>query len=279
MKTSEQKIYGRNACLAFARKNSDAVIRAYCTESTQPSLGFLLKKLAQSKRAYHIISADDLSKLSESEHHEGMLLLVRRQELKSESTLLQNAAQPNHKPELLLCLDGISNPHNLGSIVRTAAHFGVKDVVLMNIAEAQIKGLLSGAYHRTAEGGAVHCNIAVSKDPCQFLQKLRTDCGFSVAVTSSHSGTSALHSTKLPQRLALVLGSETHGVSQDIMKMAQLKIAIHGTGHVESLNVASACAILLNEFSRQSQRARFPAGSPSKPTRTARALGRKRSGS
>ncbi|MEN9810740.1 MAG: putative tRNA/rRNA methyltransferase [Pseudomonadota bacterium] len=279
MKTSEQKIYGRNACIAFAKKNSDAVIRAYCTESTQPALGFLLKKLAQSKRAYHIVSTEDLSKISESEHHEGMMLLVHRQEAGSESTLLLNASRRRGKPELLLCLDGISNPHNLGSIVRTAAHFGIQDIVLMNIADEQIKGLLSGSYHRTAEGGAVHCSISISKDPCQFLQTLRTECGFSVAVTSSHSGTSALHSTRLPERLALVLGSETHGVSQDILKMAQLKIAISGTGHVESLNVASACAILLNEFARQSQRGRFPAGSPSKPTRTARALGRKRSGS
>lgn len=279
MKSAEQKIYGRNACLAFAKKYPDAVIRAYCTETTQPVLGFLLKQLAQSKRAYHIVSPEDLIKLSETEHHEGMLLLVRRQELKPEALLLQNAARPHHKPELLLCLDGISNPHNLGSIVRTAAHFGVQDIVLMNIADEQIKGLLSGAYHRTAEGGAVHCSLSLSKDPSQFLQKLQKECGYSVAVTSSHSGTTALHSTKLPQRLALVLGSETHGVSQDIMKLAQLKIAISGTGYVESLNVASACAILLNKFARQYQRARFPAESSSKPTRTARALGRNRRGS
>lgn len=281
MKPSEQKIYGRNACLAFARKFPDSVIRAYCTESTQGSLSFLLKKLAQLRRAYHIVTATDLNKLSESEHHEGFLLLVERPALKSENEILTSLSQlPANKPECILCLDGISNPHNLGSIVRTSAHFGIKKIILFETDLQNIKSLTSGSYHRTAEGGAVHVDLCVAENPKVFLETLSVKHGFTIAATSSHTKSSLLNRTVLPGRLALVMGSEALGVRPEIMGMASLKLAINGTGHVESLNVASATAILLNEYCRQEERQRVkPSRGSSKPTLVGRESGRKRMGS
>lgn len=279
MKASEQKIYGRNACLAVSRFAPNSVIRAYCTESTRGTFGFLLKQLAAQKRAYHIVTSTDLNKLAESEHHEGVLLLIERPSLGGDEDLLKKISGiPKHKPTCILCLDGISNPHNLGSIVRTAAHFGIQQIVLTNIPNDQLKGLSSGAYHRTAEGGAMHVELAVSQNPTQLINTLTQQFGFTVAVTSSHAKSASLNKTKMPPRLVLVMGSESDGVSQDIMKLARCQICIDGTGHVESLNVASATAILLNEYNRQNQRV-TDSPTPTKPTLAGRTLGRKRRGS
>lgn len=279
MKHSEQKIYGRNACLAFAHKYPQTVIRAYCTEATQGRFGFLLKKLAQAKRAYHIVTDAELNKLSESEHHEGVLLLVERPALQTDETLLRTLSlSPATRPEHILCLDGVTNPHNLGAIVRTAAHFGFHRIVLLNLGSEQLKSLISSPYHRTAEGGSVRVELTACNDAVAFLEKLKTSFNFKLAVTSSHERSTVLHRVQLPKRMVLVLGSESDGVSASIMQKADLKICIQGTGDVESLNVANAASVLMYEWYRQTQRA-VAAPLPRTPTPTGRASGRKRMGS
>jgi TrmH RNA methyltransferase len=279
MRSHEQKLYGKNACLAFARKYPEKVIRAYCSKKTQGEFGFLLKQLAQEKKAYHIVSNEDLEKLSESLHHEGVVLLVGKLSVQDEKSLwIELGKLPQTKAECLLCLDGLSNPHNLGSIVRTAAHFGVRRVVLFNVQEDGLKALMSAAYHRTAEGGAVHVDLYHCTQAASCIETLKEKFGFTPAATSSHSAAELLHSALLPKRLALIMGSEGDGVSQELLKKADLKICINGTGHVESLNVASATAILLNEYSRQIQN-RGASPVPSKPTLAVRAAGKKRIGS
>jgi len=281
MKSSEQKIYGRNACLAFAKRFPQAVIRAYCTETNRGRLGTLLKFMAEKKKAYHIVTDADLNKICESEHHEGLCLLVERQGLKSEDELSvavkKIAKSASH---CLLCLDGIANPHNLGAIARTSAHFGVEHIILCNVGEESRKALLSGAYHRTAEGGGVHVNLYLAEDAAGLLKRLRKEQGWTIVATSSHGQSEDLNATRLPKRCVLVMGSESEGISSPILESADFKLRIKGTGHVESLNVASATAIVLNEFSRQAavpQRKKAESGD--KPTRVARVEGRKRIGS
>lgn len=277
MKPTEQKIYGKNACLAFAKCHPSKVIRAYCTDENRGRLGSLLKYLASQKRAYHIVSKDDLTKICESDHHEGMCLLIERPLLGSEDDLLGELTQHNrNENQLLLCLDGLTNPHNLGAIVRTAAHFGIKLIFICNVDPDSQKALHSGAYHRTSEGGSVHVTLFCSTGGVGFLEKLKTKHGWKILTTSSHGRTHSLNSTFFPKKFALVMGSESEGISLEIQKLADERISINGTGHVESLNVACATAILLNHF--RSQRDSL---SPkvARPTRAVRAEGKKRIGS
>jgi TrmH RNA methyltransferase len=281
MKSNEQKIYGRNACLAFAKKYPEAVIRAYCNETTQKTFGFLLKKLAQQKKAYHLVTNAELNKISESDHHEGVVLLIERPALIEDSDVLKKLRSLSRaSPQCILCLDGVSNPHNLGSIVRTAAHFNIRWIILFNVDSTQQKSLSSGAFHRSAEGGAVCVDVGHAAHPANFLKALTSEFGFTVAMTTSHARGRSLHHTKLPPRLALVMGSESHGVSRGIEELAQLSLCIEGTGNVESLNVSCASAILLNEYVRQTQRKPvFKDGPSTSPTLAGREDGRKRRGS
>lgn len=281
MKSTEQKIYGRNACLSFAKSSPKTVIRAYCTEENRGRLGSLLKFLASQKRAYHIVSSDDLNKICESEHHEGVCLLVERMLPGDETQLLKDIqAEPKIGSNLLLCLDGITNPHNLGAITRTAAHFGIKKIFLCNIPVESQKSLVSGAFHRTAEGGAVHVELYCSAEGKSALEALKKQHGWNVFATSSYGRSQSLHKISFPQKLILVMGSESQGVSDSILQIADSKVCINGTGHVESLNVASATAILLNEYARQKENYRSAVSRPTAiPTRAVRAEGRNRKGS
>lgn len=275
MNSNEQKIYGMNACLAFAKTCPEQIVRAYCTEESKGRLGFLLKALAKSKKAYHIVTDIDLRKICESEHHEDVCLLVQRPQVFSEAQLIDDLKSvKSHTPTLVLCLDNIGNPHNLGAIARTAAHFGVKHIVLCHVEPDALKTLTSGAYHRTAEGGSVQIKLYASPTG-SVMTKLKKEFFWKVATTSSHAKSQTLNKTQFPKKTILVLGSESHGVSPELNALANFAICIHGSGRVESLNVASAAAIFMNEFSRQCETQRAPEdGVSKKPTRAVRTGGK-----
>ncbi len=239
----ERKIYGLNACLSFFKRFPDRVIRAWLSEdAAKIHFGPLMKYLAEEKRAYHIADERELEKVTQSEHHEGVCLLVLDFPLFTIEAFI--ATLPPGKPVCLLALDGVSNPHNLGAIMRVAAHFGVGAIL-----SEQPQLLRSSAAVRTAEGGATYIKPVVCDNLVKALQFLKKR-QFSVLATSSHESHS-LYEAPLPERMVLVLGEEQNGVSRKVLQVADQRIAIGGTGWVESLNVSVATGVLLGEFWRQ----------------------------
>ena len=239
-RSEEAKIYGENACRVAFEQRPDALVRLYLNEQLAPKFADLMKFLAKSKKAYHIVTDDELEKISGSQHHGGVVLLLKRKPVRSIATYLQ---QPK-KRDCLLALDGVGNPHNLGAIARTCAHFGISGILMK---EAEL--LANGAAARTAEGGVefvegLHC------DSLPLALKLCKDAGYTLVTTSSHGGES-LYKTKLPAKVVVVFGEEMFGVSQSVAKAADIALQIPGTGHVESLNVSVAASLILGEWYRQ----------------------------
>lgn len=192
---------------------------------------------AKEKKGYQIVADDSLERLTKSIHHEGVAILARQIRRWDLAALLAHAAPATP----LLYLDGVQNPHNLGSILRTAAHFGAAAVI------GKVGDLppLSAAAVRVAEGAAEHVPVCDLSDPARDLARLKKD-GYQVVVTSSRRGES-LFATPLGPRVVLVLGSEGEGVSRSIEALADRRVMIPGTGAVESLNVSVACGIVLAE--------------------------------
>ncbi len=140
----------------------------------------------------------------------------------------------------------MGNPHNLGAIMRSCAHFGVKGVVV------QDAGVLeSGAAIRTAEGGAEHVEPITGDSFIDTLDQFRK-AGYAIVSTSSHNGT-PLFKAELPKKMVLVLGQERDGLSDAAISSSDLSVAINGTGNVESLNVSVATGVLLAEWWRQNK--------------------------
>jgi len=150
----------------------------------------------------------------------------------------------NHKRDCVLALENVSNPHNLGAIMRSAAHFGVKGVLLPDP-----DLLFSGAAARVAEGGAEALYPIAANDFAQALSSFRK-AGYALVTTSSHRGHS-LYQTPLPDKVVIVFGEEQSGVSKKVAAMGDVPVNIPGTGAVESLNVSVATALILGEWWRQ----------------------------
>lgn len=237
----ELKYYGIQACLFLFKYRSKDIVRVYLKKDLLPVFKPMLKWCADNKKAYHIVENMDLDRLTDSVHHEGVCVLAKERKIFSENDLLKTLDDI----KCILYLDGIENPHNLGSIIRTAAHFGVKYI----IADKNKIASLSPSSYRVAKGGAELVDIVLLQDPEATLQKLKTR-GFFLVGTTSHKGKS-LFQFSFPEKTVLVMGSESKGISKKIFSCLQEKIQIPGTCRIESLNVSVATSICLSEYFKQ----------------------------
>lgn len=232
----ELRIHGLNAVLAVFRHRPADLRKLYLAEERIPALKALLKWCVANRVGYRVVPEDDLRKLAASSHHEGVVADVRRVEPASLETWL--AALPEGRA-CLLWLDGVGNPHNLGAILRSAAHFGVGAVLLPAGSELG----LSGAAARVAEGGAEAVPMVRLPGAPLAMEALRA-AGFTLAATVVEGG-EGLFEAALPERLVYVLGAEGEGMDRGLAARCDLQLSIPGTGAVESLNVAAATAVLL----------------------------------
>lgn len=248
----EVKISGLNAVLAVAEHRFDDLIRVYLTEDRLPDLSELLKYCARAKKAYHVVTEAELDRVSESTHHEGVCILAKRRAPPTFDALTRSLGR-DRRPCTLVMVEDVKNPHNLGAILRTAAHFGVRALLLPDEQQAARP---SSALLRTAEGGAESVDLIFVRDVLDALEALR-ELGFRALATSSHARDS-LYSWQPAERTVVLLGSEHEGLSRSAVRTADDLIAIPGTGAVESLNVSAAAAIILSEIYRASTIAREP---------------------
>lgn len=238
----EQRLYGLNACLAmFARRPGD-LRKVWLLESRIPRLKDVLAYCVKHRIGYTVVDEPDLQKLAASQHHEGVVFGVAPAPELSLSGWLRDLPEG---PALALWLDGVGNPHNLGAILRSAAHFGVAGLMLPKDSSLA----LSGAAARVAEGGAEVVPLVRLGRADNSLAQLRS-AGFGVAATVVRGG-EPLFAADLPPRLLLVMGAEQTGVDPLLADAAAMRLGIPGTGAVESLNVASASTVFLAEWWRR----------------------------
>lgn len=239
--TAELRLYGMHAVQAAFARRPEALRKLYLAESRIPQLQPMLKWCVAHRIGYRVVADEDLRKLAASSHHEGVVADVLREEPAPLTTWLRGLPDG---PACALWLDGVGNPHNLGAILRSAAHFGAAAVLLPK----QSTLALSGAAARVAEGGA---------DALPFVRMGREDnaiaqlrgAGFALAATVVRGGAD-LFATALPRRLVYVLGAEGEGMDAGLAAACDLRLSIPGTGAVESLNVASATAVFLAAWAR-----------------------------
>jgi TrmH RNA methyltransferase len=281
-RSSESRVYGVNACRAlFVRRVGD-IIRVYLTEEQLPAFGDLLSTCARLRRPYRIVSTSELEAVTESRHHEGICIVARPRAAVALEDLLRAPG-----PACVVGLVDVGNPHNIGAILRTAAHFGVRGAVFLGAggdapepiaasdadieagADADDEALgdddmaalaappgaapatpvrLSAAAARTSQGGAEWLDFVHERDQARALRAARA-AGFTIAATSSHGGL-ALYAGPLPPRLLLLVGAEDEGLTPATLAAADVIVSVPGTGQVESLNVAAATALVLGEHWR-----------------------------
>jgi RNA methyltransferase, TrmH family len=241
-KREESRIYGINACLAFFEHRLPLLVKVYLTERTAPKFGTVMKYCAAQRLVYRFVSDLELEKITGSNHHEGVCFVIKKSPVLAATKWLRMHGRKLE--QIVLALENVGNPHNLGAIMRSCAHFGVPAIAVHDAA-----AMLSGAAVRTAEGGAEYVEVIEYTRLDTLLSEFRK-AGFQIAVTSSHGGVDVYRS-ELPAKLLILLGEESSGLSKRALAAGDLRLMIPGAGQVESLNVSAACSILLAEHWRQ----------------------------
>lgn len=231
-------ICGTNAVAAVFARRPEAVLRLFYLPAQKLAAGPYCAALAAEKKPYRMVEAEELAKVAGTPHHGGIVAIAKP----LIPAILDLAAPPRGK--LLLVLDGIGNPHNLGAIARSAAFFGVPALL---IGEGIGHALPSDAALRTSEGGLEHLALYRTRDLPRALTAL-TPHYRTVATTLDPN---ALPIADLPRDrpVALVLGNEETGISAPVLAACRRQVRISGAGRVQSLNVAQAAAVFLHALS------------------------------
>lgn len=240
---NELRYHGKNACLGLFKARPDDIVRLYVRRDLAPEFAELIEYCAKNHKSYHLVEEGDLDRLSASTHHQGICLIAGVKRFLAENAFFSELGA--HRT-LVLYLDGVANPHNLGAIIRTAAHFGVKFVCVA----AEEVSKISPSLYRTAEGGAEAVNVVRIEDPEKFLDRLRHQ-GFQLYAFEAGPKSISLFDTRLNEKSVFVFGAEVEGLSGIVKTIVESKVQIPGTGEVESLNVSVAAAIAMAEFEKQ----------------------------
>ncbi|MGE0786963.1 MAG: TrmH family RNA methyltransferase [Sandaracinaceae bacterium] len=238
---TDAKFYGLHACEALAERRPEDVQRAFFTREMAPRFGALTSAMAKRRRPYRVVEEDELATVAGSRHHEGVCLVAEPIPSPSFERWLADASGPTRA----IFLDGVDNPHNVGLVLRSAAHFGGGALICWTRDLERV----DGASARVAEGGAERVPIVFVEDPREALEAMR-EAGFALIATVVREAPS-LYAEPLPDKVVFLLGSEGEGVGESAVEIADRAVTIPGTGAVDSLNVAAACAVLLSEHARQ----------------------------
>lgn len=175
--------------------------------------------------------------------HQGVIAFAAEKEYCSVEDILQIAADRGEAPLIVVC-DGITDPYNLGAIIRCAECCGAHGLIIPKRRAAGLTPLVTKA----SAGAVEHLAIAKVSNIASTVEQLKKA---GIWTFAAEAGGSSLYQTDFKGGCAIVLGSEGNGVSQLVQKTCDAVVSIPMYGQVNSFNVSTAAAILLAEAARQ----------------------------
>lgn len=248
-KNKELAVCGFEAVKALEKNNEELIQRLYFTEERAPLFGGLCKRMAKRKAPYNKVQDPlELEKLCGSVHHQGVVAMIPQPEIKAlTNTIVEEWATKN---ESALLLDRVGNANNLGAIVRSAAFFGIKHIVIP-VDEAQSS--ITTSSYRVAQGGMEKVSIySVSSIPYLLSDVKKSFVTFGTDVHGKMPISKMTEICKKEKKPAIiVLGNEEKGISKEVANECNYLVTIPTKEqNLDSLNVAQAAAIILYEFSK-----------------------------
>jgi len=253
----EIPVCGYRAVSAVFARNPDAVLRLFYLESTARQAGPFCRDLARARKPYRMVPENELERIGGTGHHGGLVAVTARpiRPRVQPQDLTRWAAQG----ETVLLLDRVSNHHNLGAIVRSAAFFGIRQIILR---EHRDQALPGEATYRVAMGGMEYVNLTMARDPVTVVNAARKD--FTTVATVVRGKSLPPESVPLGrgQPWFLVLGNEEEGLASEIADVCDYHVSIPGSDQIESLNVSVTAAVMMTWAVRAGKRASRPISDP-----------------
>lgn len=239
----EGVIEGRNAVIE-ALRSGRAMDKIYIAKGETDAT---LRHIAAKARDMGIVVVDadrrKLDHMSVTHAHQGVIALAAVKAYVTVADILDIAASRGEKPFVVLC-DEISDPHNLGAIIRTAEAVGAHGVVVPKRRSAGITPIVE----KTSAGAVEHMAVARVANMTATIKELKK-AGLWIFGTAA-DGESQLWETDFSCPAAIVIGSEGDGMSRLVAENCDYKVRIPMRGKVSSLNASASAAVVLYEVLR-----------------------------
>ena len=241
---SDGMIEGRNAVIEALRAQTPIDKIYLARGETDKTLGHI----ASTARAAGVVVVEadrrKLDAMSATHAHQGVIALAAVREYASVADILAAAREKGEPPLIVVC-DAISDPHNLGAIIRTAECAGAHGVIIPKRRSAGLTSIVG----KTSAGAVSFLPVARVANLSATIKELQKE-GVWIFGTAA-DGDKSLYDADLKGPAAIVIGSEGTGMSRIVSESCDVRIRIPMKGHVSSLNASAAAAVLLYEAFRR----------------------------
>lgn len=240
----EDQVEGRNSVLELLESKKD-INKIFITKGERH--GSINKIIAIAKERKVIIVEKDKRKMEEmaqTQNYQGVIAIVPPFEYCEIEDILEEAKNKNEEPFILI-LDGIEDPHNLGSIIRTAETAGVHGIIIPKRRAAAVNSTVN----KVSAGAVEHMKIARVTNISEAIGKLKKEglwiCGTDINTDKYY------YNQDLTGALGIVIGNEGNGISDKVRKNCDFLVKIPMKGKVTSLNAAVSTGIIVYESVKQ----------------------------
>ena len=237
-------IEGRNAVIEALRTEASIDKIFIQKGETDKTLGHIASKARAAGVVVVEVDRRKLDAMSRTHAHQGVIALAAVREYVTMESILQTAADRGEAPLLVIC-DEISDPHNLGAILRTAECAGAHGVIIPKRRSAGLTAIVA----KTSAGAVSYMPVARVANIPSLLKDLKKQ-GVWVFGTAA-DGNTTLYNADLKGPAAIVIGSEGDGMTRLVAENCDFLVSIPMKGQISSLNASAAAAILLYEAVRQ----------------------------
>ena len=241
---NQDQVEGRNSVLELLESGKD-INKIYITRGERH--GSINKIIAKAKERKIIIVEKDrrqMQEIAQTENYQGVIAIVPPFEYCEIEDMLEEAKNKNEDPFILI-LDGIEDPHNLGSIIRTAETAGVHGIIIPKRRAVSVNSTVN----KVSAGAVEHMKIARVTNITDAINELKEQglwiCGTDINTDKYY------YNQDLTGPLGIVIGNEGQGISQKVKKNCDFLVKIPMKGKVTSLNASVSTGIIIYEVVRQ----------------------------
>ncbi len=236
-------VIGRNAVRELL-KSGRAVDKLLVSRGDRE--GSIVVLVAQAiERGIPVVEVDraKLDGMAGMSQHQGVIAMAAEKEYCTVEDILEIARERGEAP-LIVISDGITDPYNLGSLIRCAEGVGAHGLIIPKRRASGLTPLVS----KSSAGAIEHLAVAKVANIAQTIEELKDQ---NIWVYAAEAGGQAYYDTDFTGGCAIVFGSEGEGVSQLVKQRSDVIVSIPMYGHVNSFNVSTAAAVILAEASKQ----------------------------
>ena len=243
-KKYDDQVEGRNSVLELLESGKD-INKIFITKGERH--GSINKIIANAKEKKVIIVEKDkiqMEEMAQTQNYQGVIAIVPPFEYCEIEDILEEAKNKSEEPFILI-LDGIEDPHNLGSIIRTAETAGVHGVIIPKRRAAGVNSTVN----KVSAGAVEYMKIARVTNISDTIQKLK-DAGLWICGTDINTN-KYYYDQDLKGPLGIVIGNEGNGISEKVKKNCDFLVKIPMKGKVTSLNASVSTGIIIYEVLKQ----------------------------